>query len=177
MLTSSVRKPRSGTILAVTLSLIALVVSMSGIAGARDPAARSGGVRLLTTATGSAAVVADGEQVLVSMQNQAFTQPAGSAIMFITTVESDIPGYGGNDCPAYVAWNQLGGTLFMPDTQIVNLGIWGPRQTFFIPAESSATYYSTMEVGAASATECPFGAGGSYPTFNVQVEVQVWALG
>ena len=97
-----VRRPRAGTILAVALSFVALVVSMSGIAGAKDPAARVGGVRLLTTASGSAAVVANGDQVQVSMQNQAFTQPAGSAIMFITTVESDIPGYGGNDCPAYV---------------------------------------------------------------------------
>lgn len=171
------RRPRAGTILAVTLSLIALVASMSGIAGAKDPATRSGGVRLLTTATGSAAVVANGEQVQVVMQNQAFTQPAGAAIMFITTVDSDIPGYGGNDCPAYVAWNQLGGTLFGPDTQIVNLGIWGHRQTFFIPAEPTAHYYPTMNVNAASGGECPFGEGGSFPTFNVDVQVQVWALG
>lgn len=176
MFPSLVRRPRAGTILAVALSLVALVVSMSGIAGAKDPAAKSG-VRLLTTATGSAAVVANGDLVPVSMQNQAFTQPAGSAIMFITTVESDIPGYGGNDCPAWVGWNELGGTQFLPDTQIINLGIWGHRQTFFNPAKTTAIYYPTMHVNAASSGECPFGEGGSYPTFNVQVEVQVWALG
>jgi hypothetical protein len=171
----SVRAPRFGVVLAVAISLAALVASTGGVAGAKSQDVKDE-TRLLTVATGSVEVVADGEQIPVPMQNQAFTQKAGSAIMFITTVSSDIPGFEGRDCGAYVAWNRLGDTLFLPDTSIVNLGIWGKRQTFFLPSASTDAHYPTMEVGASSSSECPYGEGGSFPTFTVDVQVQVWAI-
>jgi hypothetical protein len=132
-------------------------------------------IRLLTVATGSVELVADGgDQVPVEMQNQGFTQVAGSAIMFITSVSIDEPGYF-RDCSGYVAWNTLGDTIFFPDTTFVDLGIWGKRQTFILPSVATDTYYPAMHVGAWAA-DCPTGPGGSPATVTVDVEVEVWAF-
>jgi hypothetical protein len=129
-------------------------------------------MRLLTVATGSVELLANGgDQVPVEMQNQAFTQEAGSGIMFITTVSIDNPDVD-RDCSGYVAWNTLGDTLFLPDTTFVDKAIWGRRQTFFLPSVAADTYYPTMSVGAWAA-DCPEG----FPTITVDVEVQVWAFG
>lgn len=172
---SSTRRRRLGTVVAIALSLAALVVSMSGIAGAKAPDTKDQ-IRLLTTATGSLEVTANGEQTAVPMQHQAFTQDAGSAIMFITTVGADYPATEGRDCDAYVAWNALGDTLFLPDTHISNMGIWSKHQTFFLPSTATNTSFTVMNVGASSNPACPYGEGGSNITFLVQVQVQVWAL-
>jgi len=132
-------------------------------------------VRLLTVATGSVELVANGgDQVPVPMQNEAFTQEAGSGIMFITSVSIDTPGYF-RDCSGYVAWNTLGDTLFLPDTAFLDLGIWGKRQAFFLPSVAADAYYPTMQVGAWAA-DCPTGQGGSPATVTVDVEVEVWAF-
>jgi hypothetical protein len=129
-------------------------------------------IRLLTVATGSVELVADGgDQVPVPMQEQAFTQEAGSGIMFITSVSIDNP-IVDRDCSGYVAWNTLGDTLFLPDTTFVDKAIWGRRQTFFLPSVAADAYYPAMHVGAWAA-DCP----GGFPTITVDVEVQVWAFG
>jgi hypothetical protein len=129
-------------------------------------------VRLLTVATGSVELVADGgDQVPVPMQDQAFTQEAGSGIMFITNVSIDTPNVD-RDCSGYVAWNTLGDTLFLPDTFFVDKAIWGKRQTFFLPSVAADAHYPAMDVGAWAA-DCPEG----FPTVTVDVEVQVWAFG